>query len=178
MNADTSTVQGQTSSANTRWRLDPTASSAEFRVRHFWGLATVKGRFERLDGYLERDAHQQRQLTLTIDAASVRTGIKRRDKHLRSSDFFETDNYPEIRFRSVSVSDIADDRVCVEGQLEAAGKRVAMTLEPTIQQTHDHVQIDVTTTVDQRQLGITWSPLAMTRTPVTLTVHASLRRQA
>jgi polyisoprenoid-binding protein YceI len=178
MNADTSTVQGQTSSANTRWRLDPTASSAEFRVRHFWGLATVKGRFERLDGYLERDAHQQRQLTLTIDAASVRTGIKRRDKHLRSSDFFETDNYPEIRFRSVSVSDIADDRVRVEGQLEAAGERLAMTLEPTIQQTDDHVRVDVTTTVDQRQLGMTWSPFAMTRSPVSLAVHACLRRRA
>ena len=39
--------------AGTRWRLDPSASSAEFQVPHFWGLVTVKGHFEQLDGGLE-----------------------------------------------------------------------------------------------------------------------------
>jgi polyisoprenoid-binding protein YceI len=177
MNAHT-TAQAQTPPVDSRWRLDPSASSAEFRVPHFWGLVTVKGHFERLDGYLELDERQRRQLRLTIDAASVRTGIKQRDKHLRSSDFFDTDNYPEMRFCSTSVSDIAGHRVRVEGQLEVAGERQAMTVEPTIQQTDDQLRLDVTTTVNQRQLGMTWSPLAMTKTPVTVTIHASLRRQS
>jgi polyisoprenoid-binding protein YceI len=83
-----------------------------------------------------------------------------------------------VRFRSTSVSDIADSGIRVDGELEAAGARLAMTLEPTIHQTNDHLEIDVTTTVDQRKLGMTWSPLAMTKSPVTLTVHASLRRQS
>jgi hypothetical protein len=68
--------------------------------------------------------------------------------------------------------------VRVEGDLEAAGERLAMILEPTIHQTSDQLELDVTTAVDQRQLGMTWSPLGMTRSPVTLTVHASLRRQS
>jgi polyisoprenoid-binding protein YceI len=76
------------------------------------------------------------------------------------------------------VSDIAEHRMRVEGRLEASGEAVAMTLEPTIHQTRDQLEIDVTTTVDQRRLGMTWSPLAMTRSPVTLKVHASLRRQS
>jgi hypothetical protein len=53
-----------------------------------------------------------------------------------------------------------------------------MSLEPTIHQTSDRLEVDATTTVEQRQLGMTWSPLGMTRSPVTLTVHASLRRQS
>ena len=82
-----------------------------------------------------------------------------------------------MRFRSTSVTDTAHDQLRVEGVLEAAGERLALTLEPTVHQTNDQLQVDVTTTIDQRQLGMTWSPLAMTKSLVTLTVRASLRRQ-
>jgi polyisoprenoid-binding protein YceI len=178
MNAQSPAAQTQKPLAQGRWRLDPSASTAEFRVPHFWGLVTVKGHFERLDGYLELNDGEQRYMTLTIDAASLDTGLGRRDTHLRSDDFFDTDGYPEVRFHSTTVSDIAADRVRVEGELEAAGERLAMILEPTIHQISDRLELDVTTAVDQRQLGMTWSPLGMTRSPVTLTVHASLRRQS
>jgi polyisoprenoid-binding protein YceI len=178
MNAKSPAAQTQNPLATGRWRVDPSASTAKFRVPHFWGLVTVKGHFERLDGYLELDDDQQRHMELNIDAAGLHTGISRRDKHLRSGDFFDTDGHPEVRFRSTSVSDIADNRVRVAGELEAAGERLAMALEATIQQTSDRLEVDVTTTIDQRQLGMTWSPLGMTRSPVTVTVHASLRPQS
>jgi polyisoprenoid-binding protein YceI len=178
MNAESTTAQTQNPRAEGRWRLDPSASTAEFQVPHFWGLVTVKGHFERLDGYLDLDGGQHGEMTLTIEAASLRTGIRRRDKHLRSGDFFDTDCHPEVRFRSTSVSDIAENRLQVAGELEAVGERVTMTLEPTIHRTSDRLEVDVTTTVDQRQLGMTWSPLGITRSPVTVTVHASLRRQS
>ena len=45
--------------AGTRWQLDPTASTAEFRVPNVWGLATVKGRFQRIEGWLEIDDHHE-----------------------------------------------------------------------------------------------------------------------
>jgi hypothetical protein len=63
MNSHSSTAQARVPVSNTRWRLDPSASTAEFRVPHFWGLITVKGGFKRLDGYLEVDDHGRRQLT-------------------------------------------------------------------------------------------------------------------
>jgi polyisoprenoid-binding protein YceI len=164
--------------AVTRWRLDPAASSTEFQVPHFWGLVTVKGHFERFDGWLEIDESEQRRITLTIDAASLDTGSGKRDKHLRSAAFFDTQNHPEVRFRSTSVSDAGEDRLRVEGELEVAGERVPLMLDPTIHQTDHQLDIEATTTVDQRLLGITWSPLGMTRTPATLTVHACLRRES
>jgi polyisoprenoid-binding protein YceI len=156
----------------------PSASNAEFQVSHFWGLVTVKGHFERLDGRLEVDKHRQLQMTLMIDAASLHTGIRKRDKHLRGAAFFDTQNHPDVRFRSTSVSEAEDHRLRVEGELEVAGERVTLKLDPTIHQSQHQLDIDATTTVDQRLLGMTWSPLGMTRAPAALTVHARLRRES
>jgi polyisoprenoid-binding protein YceI len=76
------------------------------------------------------------------------------------------------------VSDAGEDRLRVEGELEVAGERVPLMLDPAIHQTDHQLDIEATATVDQRLLGITWSPLGMTRTPATLTVHARLRRES
>jgi polyisoprenoid-binding protein YceI len=178
MNTHSITDQTQDQLAVMRWRLDPAASSAEFRVPHLWGLVTVKGHFDRLDGWLEIDQGEQRRITLTIDAASLHTRSRKRDKHLRSADFFDTQNHPEVSFRSTSVSDAGENRLRVEGELEVAGRRVELQLDPMIQQTDDQLDIEATTTVDQRLLGMTWSPLGMTRTPASLTVKARLRRES
>jgi len=158
-----------------RWRLDPVRSSAEFRVPNFWGLVKVKGRFDRLHGWLEVGEDGQRRLELTIDADSLNTGNDKRDDHLKSPDFFDARRHPHVRFVSTAVGDPVDGRLRVQGELIAAGNRVALALEPTVRQTGDQLQIDASTTIDQRELGITWSPLGMIRTPTTLTVHAHLR---
>ena len=73
-----------------RWRLDPDLSTAEFRVPNFWGLMKVRGRFDRLSGWLEIGEQGQRRIELTIDATSLNTGNDKRDEHLRSDDFFDT----------------------------------------------------------------------------------------
>ena len=160
-----------------RWVLDPDCSSAEFRVPNFWGLLKVKGRFERLDGWLEIDHGGDRRLELILDAASVNTGNRKRDEHLRSEKFFDAQRHPAVRFQSTSVSDKGDGRLHVEGELSVAGKRVPLTLEPTLQQSEDHLQIEASTRLDQRQLGMTSSPLGMTKTPTKLIVHAQLRHE-
>ncbi len=171
------TDRAERSSAAPRWRLDPAGSQAEFRVPHFWGLITVKGHFDRLDGWLEVDHSGRRRIELNIDATSVHTGNPMRDRHLRADDFFDAERNPEVRFHSTSVSDVGDGALGVKGELAAAGHSVALDLQPSIEQTGDQLQIDESILLDQRQLGMTWSPLGMTRTPVTLHVHALLRRE-
>lgn len=170
-----STTDATPRPAATRWKLDPAQSRAEFRVPHFWGLVTVKGHFDRLDGWIETDGNGQRRLELVIDATSLSTGNHQRDAHLRSADFFDTDRHPQVRFRSTRISEPVDGRVHVDGELEAAGHQVTLTLQPTLQQTDERLQVEASTTVDQRRLGMTWSPLRMARTPATLIVHAELR---
>jgi polyisoprenoid-binding protein YceI len=163
--------------AGTRWRLDPSGSSAEFRVPNLWGLASVEGRFQRLDGWLEVDDDQHWRAELTLDAASLDTGNPRRDRHLRSADFFDAEHHPEVRFRSSSVND-RDGRLHVEGELEAAGGRAPVQVEVTVLEPADgRLDLDAAATVDQRRLGMTWSPLGVIGTPTALSVHARLRRE-
>lgn len=164
-------------STTTRWVVDPAHSSAEFRVPHFWGLVKVKGHFDRIGGWLEVDDNGVRRMELVIDAASVNTGNGKRDEHLRSADFFDTARHPEVQFVGAQVSDADDDELRVQGELLAAGGRVALELRPTMRQLDGRIEVDASATVDQRQLGMTWSPLGITRTPTVLTLHAYLRPQ-
>jgi polyisoprenoid-binding protein YceI len=168
------TATPTTNGSAKRWLLDTAASRAQFRVPHFWGLVKVKGRFDRLDGWLEIDQNGDRRLELVIDASSLSTGNRKRDEHLRSADFFDTERHTEVRFRSTSVTDTGDGGLHVEGELTAAGKAVPVALDATVQEDGDQLQIEASTAVDQRQLGMTWSPLGMARTPSTLTVSARL----
>ena len=161
--------------AGTRWRLDPSDSSAEFRVPNFWGLTSDQGRFLRLDGWLEVDDDRQWRMELTIDAASLDTGNRRRDRHLRSAAFFDVEHHPEVRFRSTSMSEAGGGRLHVEGELEAAGGRAPLQVEVTLAHAGERLEVDAAATVDQRLLGMTFSPLRMVRTPTGLRVHARLR---
>lgn len=164
-------------STTTRWIVDPAHSSAEFRVPNFWGLVKVRGQFDSIDGWLEVDDNGSRRLELIIDAASVNTGNSKRDEHLRGADFFDTERHPDVRFVSSRVSEAEDGDLRVQGELIAAGGRVVLELQPTVRQGGDQIEIDASTMVDQRQLGITWSPLGIARTPTVLTVHAQLRQE-
>jgi polyisoprenoid-binding protein YceI len=157
--------------AVTRWRIDPQRSSVEFRVPHFYGLLKVKGRFERYEGTL--DLSGDPAVELTIDANSVQTKQKARDKHLRSPDFFHTEKHPHVRFTSLA-SKLIDGRLHVEGHLEAAGHTVPLDLEAVVQPVGDELEIVAETKIDQRQLGMTWSPLGIARTPSTLIVKGRL----
>lgn len=78
---------------------------------------------------------------LSGSTASLKTGIRKRDRHLRSADFFDAQNHPEMQFRSTRVTDAGDGRFRVEGDLEVAGKHVALDLETTIRQTDDQLDI-------------------------------------
>jgi polyisoprenoid-binding protein YceI len=163
--------------AGTRWRLDPSGSSAEFRVPYLWGLTSVKGRFHHLNGWLEVDDDDRWRMELTVDVAGLDTGNTKRDRHLRSTDFFDAGHHPEMRFRSNRVNDHGDGRLRVEGELEAAGERARLQVEVTVEHTDGRLDLDAAATVDQRQLGMTWSPLGIVTTPTALNVHARLSRE-
>ena len=65
----------------------------------------------------------------------------------------------------------------VEGELEAAGERARLQVEVTVEHADGRLELDAAATVDQRELGMTFSPLGMVRTPTALSVHARLRRE-
>lgn len=156
------------------WRLDPRRSSVEFRARSLWGLVNVKGRFDRYHGHLDLSADPA--VELTIDAASVQTGHRKRDEHLRSSDFFDAQAHPQVRFVSHSV-DQQDGTLKVRGQLLARGGSIPLELDARVRRTDGDLEIEAATSARHRELGMTWSPLGMVRARSKLFVRAHLTHQ-
>ena len=154
--------------------VDGDETSVEFAVKTFWGLTTVRGRFDRFDGSYEVGPDGTR-IELTIDADSIDTGNRTRDEHLRSAEFFDVAEHPQVRFTSTHVHDVGDGMLRVEGGLEAAGKVVPLEFDATVQQVDHGLEVEATTTVDQRKLGMSSGPLGMIRRPATLHVKARLR---
>ena len=107
-----STALIEAETAVERWNADRTRTTVEFEVEHLWGLRTVRGRFRSVDGaYIVGPGGSE--LELTIDAASIDTGVARRDEHLRSPNFFFVALHPQMRFRSTHVTGLGNGDVHV-----------------------------------------------------------------
>src|SRR5271154_525712 len=78
------------------WNLVPDKSTISFKIRNMWGLISVKGRFTEFNGDGQITGKGAIFGRLDIQVASLRTGIGKRDEHLRSADFFDADRYPDI----------------------------------------------------------------------------------
>lgn len=159
--------------ATVSWSLDPTRSTVEFRVRHFYGLITVKGHFDNYEGHLDLQANPA--VELTVDADSLDTKMSKRDKHLRSADFFNIAKYPQVRFVSDS-ADLDGETLHVRGSLHAAGRQVPVDVKVSLHQVGDEIDVEASTLVDHRELGMTWSPLGILRSPSKLVVRGRLVR--
>jgi polyisoprenoid-binding protein YceI len=155
------------------WRLTPEHSSLEFSVPHFYGLMHVKGHFDRFAGELnlERDP----AATLTVEAASVDTGNRKRDEHLRSKDFFTVSDHPELRFSSTAVQ-LRGNTLQISGTLEVLGHSQALELPLRVIPDADGFDIEGSVQLNQREIGLSWSPLGITRTPTTLSLRGRLVR--
>lgn len=159
--------------AEGRWRIEPARSCVEFRTPTLWGLATVKGHFERYEGSL--DLERSPAIELTIEAASVNTKNSFRDRHLRSLDFFDAENHPEVRFVSDTAT-VEGERLKVRGRLYAAGSSLPLELDASLRRVGEELEIEARTHADHRKLGMSHGMLGMIPTPSELVVHGRLVR--
>ncbi len=158
-------------SVPTRWTVDPEKSSVEFAVKTFWGLTTVRGRFERFDGWYDADPDRQ-TIELTIDAGSLNTEHGKRDEHLRSADFFDIAEHPQVRFTSTRVRNAGDGTLHVEGGLEVAGVVVPLEFDAEMRQVGEELEVEARTTVDPRRFRMSSGQAGMIRPPARLHVTA------
>lgn len=119
------------------WKVDPVHSSVEFRVKHL-GIATVKGGFREYEGTIEvGDDIASTRAYGTIKAASLDSGEPKRDEHLRSPDFFDVENHPDITFESTSIEVIDEDEFHVTGDLTMHGVTKPITLHAEVTGTEE-----------------------------------------
>lgn len=144
------------------WHVDTAHTSANFSARHL-GMSKVRGRFDALDGTLTiGDDLTESQVAVTIDASSISTNQPDRDAHLKSADFLDIENHPELAFRSTRVYRDGEDWK-VDGELTIRGTTRPVTLDVEFLGVMDNpmgpgrrAAFEASTSIMRHDFGLTW----------------------
>ena len=118
-------VQAQTST----WSIDPAHSSINFEVRHM-GVSNVHGSINNVKGTVVYDDQDitKSSVQATADISSVNTNVEKRDQDLKSPKFFDVAQFPQLSFKSTSVSK-SDGKLTLTGDLTMHGVTKTVTLD-------------------------------------------------
>lgn len=104
--------------AQTTWNVDPYHSFVNFSVKHM-GISFVNGSFKSFKGSIQhtKEDLSDAKIQFTVDVSSITTGVDMRDKHLKSDDFFNTEQFPEMKFESTSLKKLTGNQYELNGKL-------------------------------------------------------------
>lgn len=145
------------------YKIDDTHTTVGFKVKHLF--SKVQGQFNKFEGTFSYDAADvsQWKADAVIQAASIDTNVKKRDKHLRSKDFFETETYPTITFKSTGARDLAGSTAKVDGLLTIHGIEKPVTLdvevhgEGTDPWGNTRLGLTAVTKINRKDFGLGWN---------------------
>jgi polyisoprenoid-binding protein YceI len=114
--------------ASGTWAIDASHSSVGFTVRHLM-ISKVRGKFDKFEGAIEvSDDLLTSTVTASVVMSSINTNDEKRDAHLRSPDFFNTDEFPTMDFRSTGLR-LDDGDYLLDGELTLHGVTKAITFQ-------------------------------------------------
>jgi polyisoprenoid-binding protein YceI len=159
------------------WVLDPRNSSIRLRSRHIWGLAPVNGVFREVSGNGTVSPDGQVSGTVTVAAASIDTKNTRRDAHLRSADFFDSGNYPDITFTADAIRP-SGQGVAVTGALTVHDRTRPLSFDAAVSNQGDgEIWLDAEVRINRADFGLTWNPMGLVSMNNILTIHAVFTRR-
>jgi polyisoprenoid-binding protein YceI len=143
------------------YTIDPAHTFPHFAINHL-GFSTMHGRFDKTTGTISMDkAAGKGSVNVTIDAASVNTGFKKRNDHLRSPDFLNVGEFPDITYKSTKVTFIDGNAAKVEGNLTMLGTTKPVMLNVTHYKCGTHPMnkkdvcgFDATATIKRSDFGV------------------------
>jgi len=146
------------------WNLDPTHSSIQFAVKHMV-ISTARGTFKDYEIEAEVDPadFSASNATVTIKAESLETNNDDRDAHLRSPDFFDVENYPNITFVTKKIERKRGDDYRILGDLTIRGITKEVTLEGEVsgpQQDpwgNQRIGLSANGKVNRKEFGLNWN---------------------
>jgi polyisoprenoid-binding protein YceI len=148
------------------YKIDADHSTVGFKIKHL-AISTVPGRFTEFSGTFSFDPANiaASKANATIAAKSINTEQKKRDDHLRSPDFFDASQFPEITFKSSTVTEIDKENFKVIGALTIHGVTQSVTLDVTYTGSakdpwgNDRAAFTATTKLNRKDFGLTWNKL-------------------
>ncbi|MBP1967017.1 YceI family protein [Paenibacillus aceris] len=120
--------------AKSKWAVDASHSSIDFSVRHMM-IAKVKGTFHSFEAQIEADAEDltSANILFQVDISSIDTRNSDRDTHLRSADFFDSEQHPTMTFQSTQITKTSDGEYAVTGNLSMHGVTKPETFDVTFE---------------------------------------------
>ncbi len=153
------------------WTVDRAHSTVEFTAKHMM-ISTVRGAFADFEGAIAIDEDPTRSSAqVVIRTASIGTNDERRDEHLRSGDFLETERFPEMRFRSTSVRVVSEEErtFTIEGELTVMDVTRAVSLDASVDGWRldadgkvERLAFSASTTIRRKDFGLTWNQVLET----------------
>lgn len=159
------------------WTLDAANSAIGLRSRIIWGLIPVKGTFGQITGHGTVSPTGEVSGAITVAAASIDTKNAKRDKHLRSGDFFAAETFPNITF-SVGRLQPSGQGVTVTGQLTVRGHTRPVTFPATASVAGPgELWLDAEVHINRANFGLTWNQMGLASMNNTITVHVVFARR-
>lgn len=150
--------------AVTTWNIDPAHTDVQFSAKHMM-VTTVRGKFSAVEGSITLDEANPASSTghFTIGVASLNTGVEQRDGHLRSADFFDTENHPTATFTATTVESKGGSDYLVGGDLTIRGTTRPVTFDVELLGFYTGMDgarragIHVTGRINREDFGLTWN---------------------
>jgi polyisoprenoid-binding protein YceI len=159
------------------WSAVADQSTVAVTSKSLWGVMPVKVRFTEFSGEGQVTAPQTVSGRLDIKTASLRTGIGKRDEHLRSADFFEAERFPDISV-VVSGADAVDvDTVVLRAQVTVKGTTKPMELKTKVTPVGDGgMRLATKATINRQDFGVDGNMMGMITDNVTISGDLVFRR--
>jgi polyisoprenoid-binding protein YceI len=159
------------------WALDAARSEIGLKSKSMWGMVPVRGVFREVTGSGTVSAAGGVAGTITVAAGSIDTKVKKRDEHLRSADFFDVGNTPDITFAAEQVTP-SGEGVTVTGTLTVRDRTRPVSFAATVSGFDGaQVALDGEFQVNRADFGLTWNQLGMSSVHNTIAVHAVFIKQ-
>ena len=142
-----------------RWTLDPTRSSFTFRTKAMWVLP-VKGTVSARSGSVHVGEDGTVDGKVVLDTASLTTGMKKRDAHLQTADFFDVSRYPTFDFELTGARLVSPNKASIAGALTIHGQRNPVSFEADIEADATTATLSGTIDdIDRSQWEVSWAKM-------------------
>ncbi|QLL08689.1 YceI family protein [Mycobacterium vicinigordonae] len=155
------------------WALLPDKSTIGFKIKNMWGVVPVKGKFTEFTGTGQLTARGAVNGRIDIQVASLRTGIGRRDKHLRSADFFDAERFPTITVAVTALHPESGNAAELTSEFTIKGITEPVALPVRVTEHDDgSVTISGRGDIDRTRFNLHWNKLGVMATTVTVSAEA------